>query len=381
MEKIMKPTKLHQLADFGQSMWLDYISRPLLESGRLKELIDAGLRGMTSNPTIFNQAISLSKDYDEKIIQLHEKNKSTFEIYDDLTIRDVQQAADFFKPVHEQTHGLDGYVSLEINPKLAMNVEASIQEGKRLFQKTARVNVMIKVPSTHAGFPVIEELLAKGIPVNVTLIFSLEQYKETTKAFLKGLNRYWESGGDLSKIQSVASVFVSRIDTTVDKSLDEKTAHSAETSTRNKLESLKGKAAVANCKLIFEQWKTMANSDPFKSLARNKANVQRVLWASTGTKNPNYSDLKYVTELIAPPTVNTVPQKTLEAFLDHGEIKEGLSGTRNDAQETINALNHLGIDLSQVCEHLLKEGVVAFEKSFEELLNSIETKVARLCPK
>ncbi len=377
----MAETRLQQLCDFGQSMWLDYISRPLLESGKLQELIDLGLRGMTSNPTIFNQSISLTKDYDEKIIQLNEKGKSTFEIYDDLTIGDVQQAADLFKPVYEKTKGLDGYVSLEINPKLAMNVEASIQEGKRLFQKTARANVMIKVPATHAGFPVIEELLSSGIPVNVTLIFSLDQYKETVKAFLKGLNRYWESGGDLIKIRSVASVFVSRIDTAVDKLLEEKMVQAKETATKNKMESLKGKAAVAHCKLIFEQFSMIFTSDTFKSLARNKANVQRVLWASTGTKSPQYSDLKYVTELISSPTVNTVPQKTLEAFLNHGEVKEGLSGKKNDAQEIVNTLNRFGIDLAQVCENLLKEGVVAFEKSFEELLNSIEAKVQRLCPK
>lgn len=374
----MPPTKLNELANLGQSMWLDYISRPLLENGTLKNLIAQGLRGMTSNPTIFNQAISSSTDYDDQIIRLQEKGKSTFEIYDDLTIRDVQQAADFFKPVYEKTKGLDGYVSLEINPKLAMNVDESIKEGKRLFQKTARSNVMIKVPSTHAGFPVIEELLAGGIPVNVTLIFSLEQYKETTKAFLKGLNRFWEAGGDLTKIRSVASVFVSRVDTAIDKLLDEKIAQTKESSIKNKLESFKGKAAVANCKIIFEQFKTMLASEDFISLARNKADAQRVLWASTGTKNPSYSDLKYVTELISKPTVNTVPQKTLEAFMDHGEIKEALSGNPNDAQAIVNALNRFGIDLNHICAHLLKEGVTAFEKSFEELLLSIETKAARL---
>ena len=374
----MTPTKLNELADFGQSIWLDYISRPLLENGTLKKWVDAGLRGMTSNPTIFNQAISSTTDYDDQIIALHEKGKSTFEIYDDLTIRDVQQAADFFKPIYEKTKGLDGYVSLEINPKLAMNVDESIKEGKRLFQKTARANVMIKVPSTHAGFPVIEELLAGGIPVNVTLIFSLEQYKETTKAFLKGLNRFWEAGGDLARIRSVASVFVSRIDTAIDKLLDEKITQTKETAIKSKLESLKGKAAVANCKIIFEQFKTMTASEDFVSLTRNKADVQRVLWASTGTKNPNYSDLKYVTELISIPTVNTVPQKTLEAFMDHGEVKEGLSGIPNDAQAIVNTLNRLGIDLNHICAQLLKEGVAAFEKSFEELLISIETKAARL---
>ena len=377
----MKKIKLQELSDFGQSLWLDYISRPLLESGKLKELIDIGLRGMTSNPTIFNQSISLTKDYDEKIVQLHEQGKSTFEIYDDLTIRDVQEAADFFKPVYEKTKGLDGYVSLEINPKLAMNVAESIQEGKRLFKKTARGNVMIKVPSTHAGFPVIEELLTSGIPVNVTLIFSLEQYKETIKAFLKGLNRYLESGGNLSKIQSVASVFVSRIDTLIDKLLDEKISQAKEAATKNKLESLKGKAAVANCKMIFEQFKTMAGSESFISLSRNKASVQRVLWASTGTKNPQYSDLKYVTELISNPTVNTVPQKTLEAYLDHGELKEGLLGNKNDAQAIINTLGDFGIDLNHICATLLKDGVAAFENSFDELLSSIQTKVSRLCAK
>lgn len=369
---------MHELGDFGQSLWLDYISRPLLETGKLKQLITQGLRGMTSNPTIFHQAISQSQDYDEKIIKLKESGKTAFEIYDDLTIADVQEAADQFFPVYQSTGGLDGYVSLEINPKLANQIEEQAEEGKRLFKKVARANVMIKVPSTPAGLPVAEELLGNGIPVNVTLIFSPPQYVNTIEAFLKGLERLAKKGGDLSKVRSVASIFVSRIDTAVDKLLDEKIAKTNDSTEKKKLESLKGQAAVANSRVIFEEFKTRFGSSRFKALAGKGAHEQRVLWASTGTKNPQYSDLKYVTELISRPTVNTMPEKTMMVFLDHGVIQEALRGNVKEAFEVFEALAAVGIDRKQVCAKLLSEGVAAFEKSFEELLVSIEQKANRL---
>lgn len=377
----MNRTKLHELADFGQSLWLDYISRSLLESGKLKSLIDNGLRGMTSNPTIFNQAIAESQDYDEKIAKLRESGKTTFEIYDELTIRDVQEAADFFRPVFESTKGLDGYVSLEINPQLANQVDEQTREGKRLFQKVNRPNVMIKVPSTKSGFPVIEELLSDGIPVNVTLIFSLQQYKGTAQAYLRGLERRMLRMGDLSKMRSVASVFVSRIDTSIDKLLDEKIAQASDQSLKNKLNSLKGKSAVANSRLIFAEFQSIFNDTQYKAFAQKRAPEQRVLWASTGTKNPQYSDLKYVTELISRPTVNTVPEKTLNAFLDHGSVKEALAGDVKDARALFASLKESGIDIDQVCLKLLNDGVAAFEKSFDDLLASIEQKAQRLCTK
>ncbi len=378
----MPKTKLHELSEFGQSVWLDFISRPLLETGRLKSLIDQGLRGMTSNPTIFNQSISLTSDYDQKIIQLSEQGKSNFEIYDELTIQDVREAADIFKGVYIDTQGLDGYVSLEINPKLARKTQESINEGKRLFAKVNRPNIMIKVPSTPEGFPVIEELLASGIPVNVTLMFSLQQYIDTTQAFLKGLTRFAQSGGDLKKIQSVASVFVSRIDTSVDKLLDEKIAKAQNETIKNQLTALKGKGAVANCHFVFEKFNEIFKSEggAFKNLAKKNANMQRVLWASTGTKNPQYSDIKYITELITKPTVNTVPEKTLSFVLDHAVVKPAFNYSLSVSQQILDGLHQQGIDVNQVCQKLLDEGVTAFEKSFEELLSSIEQKVKRLCP-
>ncbi len=372
----MSKTKMHELGDFGQSIWLDFISRPLLETGKLAKLIDLGLRGMTSNPTIFNQAISQSQDYDSNISKLKESGKSTFEIYDELTIRDIQQACDIFRPVYDSTRRLDGYVSLEINPKIANDAAASIKEGKRLFAKVARPNVMIKVPATAAGFPVIEELTASGVNVNVTLIFSLEQYSNTVKAYFKGLQRFARTNKDLSSIRSVASVFVSRIDTLVDKLIDEAIAKDA--GKKQVLEPLKGKAAVANCRVVFEKFRELFAGKEFQPLAKQGANEQRVLWGSTGTKNPNYSDIKYLTELIARPTVNTVPEKTLEAFLDHGEVRDAMGWDVAKAHAVLEVLSESGIDIRKVCERLLSEGVVAFEKAFDELMGSIEEKSRRL---
>ena len=376
----MKKPVLQELAEFGQSIWLDYISRPLIETGKLKSLIDQGLRGMTSNPSIFNQAIGTTQDYDEKITQLKRQNKTTFEIYDELTIKDIQDATDIFRPVYEKTKGLDGYVSLEINPLLAHKIEEQMVEGTRLFKKVNRPNVMIKVPSTTEGFPVIEELIAQGINVNVTLIFSLRQYEKTVEAYLKGLKRLSAKTADLSRVRSVASVFVSRVDTIIDKLLDEKIAAENDTAKKNKLSALRGRAAVANSRIIFERSKELFSSAEFKKL--EKANVQRVLWGSTGTKNPAYSDIKYVTELIASPTVNTIPEPTLHAFMDHGRVSNAFQYfSASDAQNCINALKAIGINIDDVCANLLKDGCVAFDKAFEALLNSIEKKAEQLALK
>lgn len=367
----MPKTTLEQLADYGQSIWLDYINRPLMRKGQLKELVDSGLRGMTSNPSIFNEVISNMPDYDEDIVHLSEKGKTTFEIYDELTTGDVREAADIFKGVYEKTNGLDGYVSLEINPQLAAKAKESIEEGVRLYQKVNRPNIMIKVPATQAGFPVIEELLSRGINVNVTLIFSVEQYRQTAKSFLRGMAKALRNKKDLEKIHSVASVFVSRIDTSVDKLLDEK-----------KLPQFKGKAAVANCEIIFGEFFEIFSSPEFKMLAQMACPPQRVLWASTGTKNPEYSDVKYVTELIAKPTVNTLPEKTLQAFLDHGIVREAITvQNKREAQKNIATLTASNIDVNETCEKLLTDGVAAFEKSFESLLNAIENKARSLCAK
>ena len=375
----MPKTKLHQVAELGQSIWLDYINRAMIENGKLKERVDNGLRGMTSNPSIFNQVISASSDYDEKITRLKEAGKSIFEIYDELTVKDIQDACAIFSDVYKNTNRLDGYVSLEINPQLADDTDASIREGRRLFKKVNRPNVMIKVPATIAGFPVIEELLADGINVNVTLIFSLNQYIDTVQAFFRGINRLAQKKTDLSFIASVASVFVSRVDTLVDKFLDEKIASLTEKSAIKKLQELKGKAAVANSKIIFEKFKELFASKTFNPLAEKKCAVQRVLWGSTSTKNPQYNDLKYVTELIASPTVNTVPENTLNAFLDHGVVKEALSGKVAQSQKVFKDLEASGISMDQVCRQLLEEGVGAFTKAFDDLMKAMETKAKALC--
>lgn len=374
----MSKPKLKQLAEYGQSVWLDYIDRPLIETGKLNLMINNGLRGMTSNPSIFNQAIGQSNHYDEEIIALKRQHKSTFEIYDALTIKDIQAAADVFKPVYEQSKGLDGYVSLEINPLLANKVDEQIKEGKRLFEKVSRPNCMIKVPSTDEGFAVIEELIASGINVNVTLIFSLEQYEKTVQAYWKGLTRLAQNGGNLRQIRSVASVFVSRIDTLVDAKLEALIQSETNADKKEILKSLLGKAAVANCRNVFEKFRHLFASDAFNTLRQQNANIQRVLWGSTGTKNSAYSDVKYIEELIVQPTVNTLPEKTINAFIDHGEVKDGFTNDARDAQKTIDTLRDFGIDIDAVCRQLLSEGCVAFDKAFETLLESITKKADSL---
>jgi transaldolase len=369
-------TKLEQLAEYGQSIWLDYISRSLIDSGRLKEKINQGLRGMTSNPTIFDKAVSSGSDYDASIQQLKKKGKSTFDIYDAITVKDIQDAADTFKDIYEQTHGLDGYVSLEINPKLAYQTQETIQEGKRLHATVNRPNVMFKVPSTEEGFQAITALLAEGINVNVTLIFSVQQYVQTVKAYLDGIAVLQQKNRDTSKVRSVASVFVSRIDTATDKLLDAKMGK--DTASNKRLEALKGKTAVANCAIIYKKYLDLFSSREFKQLQKKGAHVQRVLWGSTSTKNPEYSDIKYVSELIAKDTVNTIPEKTIEAFVDHGAVKEALTGDVQGAQKIIDELFACGIDINTVCTNLLEAGVIAFEKSFDSLIQSIENKAKNL---
>lgn len=377
----MAQTKMHELAGLGQSLWIDNISRSFIASGKLKALIDQGLRGQTSNPSIFKAAISGSSDYDKRIAELTEAGKSTFEIYDDLTIKDVADAADLFRPVYESTKGLDGYVSLEINPQLGNELEAQLKEGLRLWNALNRPNVMIKVPATKNGCGVVEGLIAEGVNVNVTLIFSAEQYSDVVRAYARGLKRLKDKGGDLKKVHSVASVFVSRLDTAIDKWIDVEETKTIDSVRKTQLLSLRGVAAINNCEIVFHKYQNFFEGEEFKALKAEGANVQRVLWASTGTKDPKYSDVKYMNALIANPTVNTVPDKTLEAYLDHGAVKISLPHDVARAQRNIEQLRQLGIDPNVVCLTLLQEGLSAFEKSFEELSASIEEKSKRLCVK
>jgi transaldolase len=295
-----------------------------------------------------------------------------------LTVQDIQEAADIFMPVYEATEGLDGYVSLEINPKLAYDTDATIEEGKRLHQKVKRPNLMLKVPSTKQGFMAIEELVVAGCNVNVTLIFSVEQYANSAHAYIRGIRRLLNARGNVRRLRSVASVFVSRVDTVVDKRLSELLSGESDEQTKERLNSLQGKAAVANAQLIYKKYLDIVSSVEFKEVLARGVNIQRVLWGSTSTKNPAYSDIKYVSELIAKDTVNTVPQDTLEAFLDHGKLIGGLASDVREAQGIIDELKKIGIDVNQVCAQLLKEGVVAFEKSFSSLLEHIEEKKKKL---
>lgn len=370
----MARTIANELAEFGQSIWLDNINRAMIDSGKLKSMVGLGLRGMTSNPSIFDKAISLSPDYDQKIFELHQQGKTTFEIYDDLTVRDVQDAADILKAVYQETNGFDGYVSLEVNPKLAFDTRQTIEEAKRLHKKVNRANAMFKVPATKEGFKAVEELTACGINVNATLLFSLEQYSSTAQSYIRGIKRFIENRGDANKVRSVASVFVSRIDTLIDGLLERKIAKGRDRQKNPELSLLKGKAAVANSSLIYKKYLDIFSSTEFKRLKDKGVNAQRVLWGSTSTKNPFYSDIKYVSELIAKNTVNTMPENTWEAFLGHGRVKEALNADIEDAKKAIANLENFGIAIDGICAKLLADGVSAFQESFESLLHSIEEK-------
>ncbi|MCF7908474.1 MAG: transaldolase [Candidatus Omnitrophica bacterium] len=376
----MDKTRIVELYDAGQSAWLDQISRPLIEKGGLEEMIALGLKGITSNPTIFDKAISKGSDYDQKIKESAAQGLSTFEIYDNLTVKDIQEAADLLSVVYNESNRKDGYVSLEVNPQLAYNTEETIEEAKRLWTKVKRPNLMLKIPATEEGFRAIEEILAQGMNVNATLIFSLEQYKKTAASYMNGLKRFLEIGGQLKNLHSVASVFVSRIDSVIDRFLDEMIIDSSDQEKVN-LELLKGKAAVSNSKLIYKEYLDIFSSNQFKSLKQRGANLQRVLWASTSTKSPAYSDIKYVTELIGKNTVNTLPEATFQAFLDHGVANISLDGDILGAKSIVDSLGSLGIDLNQVCQELLEKGVIAFQGSFDSLLQTIDIKEKELCRK
>lgn len=356
-------TKLQELAQLGQAIWLDYIRRSHTRSGALKALVDQGVRGMTSNPAIFEQAIAHSDDYDSAIQTLAAEGKSAEEIYEALALEDIAEAADVLREVYDYTDGLDGYVSLEVSPNLAHDTTGTIAEARRLYATLDRPNILIKVPATPAGMPAIETLISEGINVNVTLIFSVSQYEHVTEAVIGGLEKRLASGGDISKVASVASFFVSRVDSDVDAKLDE-IGHS----------ELKGKIAIANAKLAYARFLEIFSGERWKKLAAAGARVQRPLWASTGTKNPDYPDTMYVDTLIGPNTVNTAPPQTLDAFLDHGVVASTVSNDLDQAHADIAKLAELGIDLEAVTQNLLVVGVEKFVKPFDSLINTIAQK-------
>lgn len=356
--------KLNELASLGQSIWYDYIRRQFITRGELQNLIDKGLRGVTSNPSIFEKAIAGSSDYDEDIRILISENLSTEEIYEKLAIKDIQLAADLLLPVYEKTNKIDGYISIEVSPKLAHNTEGTIREAKKLYAEIGKPNVMIKVPATQEGIPAITELISSGISVNVTLIFSIDNYKQVAEAYLAGLEKLSEKGGDLNSVASVASFFISRIDVAIDKELE----------AINEKE-LKGKIAIANAKKAFQLFTDFIRSKRWEDLEDKGAQVQRLLWASTGVKNPHYPDTLYVDNLIGKQTVNTVPPATFNDFMDHGCLIRSIDENVKEAIIQLDELNKLGIDLDTVTDNLQTEGLKSFSKSFENLMNAIDEKV------
>ena len=360
-------TKAHELTELGQSVWLDFIRRSFVLEGGMAEAIQQGVRGVTSNPTIFDKAISGSDDYDEDINRLVGEGKSVNEIYEALAVKDIQLAADLFRSIYDETNGHDGYVSLEVNPTLAHDTEGTIAEARRLFKTVDRANVMIKVPATPAGIPAIQTLIGDGININVTLMFSLKHYEDVANAYIRGLETLAANGGDVSKVASVASFFVSRVESAVDKALE------AAGNT-----DILGKIAVANTRLAYARFKEMFGDARWQKLADQGAQVQRPLWASTSTKNPEYPDTMYVDELIGPHTVNTLPPATLDAFLDHGTPKLTVEHDLGGAQACVNHLAGLNIDLSNITEQLQDAGVESFAQSFESLMAGIEAKRAKL---
>jgi transaldolase/glucose-6-phosphate isomerase len=370
---------LIELGKVGQSPWYDYIRRGLITSGELKAMIDQdGLMGVTSNPSIFEKAIAGSTDYNQSLKQIAADVTSVKQIYETLAVRDIQDAADLMFPIYESTGARDGYVSLEVSPDLASNTKGTLEEALRLHKAVGRPNVMIKVPATPEGIPAVEQLLGKGVNVNVTLLFSVSVYEQVAWAYIAGLEKLAAAGGDVSKVGSVASFFISRIDTLVDSLLEAKAKESISPLQRANLQSLIGKVAIANAKIAYLSFQTIFSSPRFAALRQKGAKVQRLLWASTGTKNPKYPDTYYVDELVGPDTVNTMPAATFTAFRDHGRVSNALQEGVAEARESMALLAECGIDMRQVTQKLLTDGAKLFLDSFDQLMSVISRKRAEL---
>ena len=366
---------LQRLESLGQSVWYDNISRTVLSSGELQQMVTQGLLGVTSNPTIFEKAIAGSNAYDAQIRSSVRATPSmaTGALLQALMVEDIRTAADVLLSVYQRTGKRDGYVSIEVTPTKARDTAATIQEAQELWTLVGRPNTMIKIPATREGLPAITRSISEGININVTLIFSVQRYEEVADAFLSGLEQRVRAGKPVAGIASVASVFVSRIDTMVDAQLEAK-ARTAQPEEAARLRALAGKAAVANTKIIYQAFKRIFSSPRFIALQKAGATVQRPLWGSTGTKNPAYSDLLYVDTIIGPHTVNTVPPPTYAAILDHGQAALTVESDLDGARQTLAALEREGIDMARVLDTLERDGVAAFEKSFDGLLKNLETK-------
>jgi transaldolase len=361
--------RLH--AEFDQSPWIDFIDRDLIASGRLKEQVGKGIRGLTSNPTIFAKAVA-SGQYDELIRREIEAGDGSHEIYEAIAVGDVGDAADVLRSVYDADDAADGYVSIEVEPNLADDTQGTLERARYLWGRVGRPNAFVKIPATPAGLPAIEAAIAEGINVNVTLMFSVDVYRDVARAYIAGLRRRHERGEDLSRVASVASFFVSRVDTKVDKALDAIGTDEAL--------ALRGKAAIANAKMAYAAYGEIFGGDEFADLLAAGARVQRCLWASTSTKNPDYRDVLYVEQLIGPATVNTMPTDTIDAFLDHGELERTLDAGLDEARDTLSRIEALGIGMQRVTDELTEEGVAAFAKSFDELIETIESQRKALAP-
>ncbi len=380
----MTTNHILEIAQYGQSIWMDNLTRDLVESGELKQMIDnRGIRGITSNPAIFEKAIAGNKIYDADIEKGIKQGLPTYKIYESLVFDDIRHACDIFRPIYEQSNGLDGYISIEVPPTIAHDTEATINEARRYYQEIGRENVMIKIPGTTSGLPAVEEVIADGINVNVTLLFSVESYVNTAWAYIRGLEKRAAQGKDISKIASVASFFLSRIDSNIDKRIDDKLSAGVTAIEQEvKLKAIKGKIAIANAKIAYQKYKEIIHSDRWQALAAKGAKVQRLLWASTSTKDPSYSDVMYVDELIGPDTVNTLPPNTIEACADHCHVDNRVESKVQEAYNLMESLKDpdINIDINQVMDELLVDGIEKFVQPFQSLMNSLETKVKQLEP-
>jgi transaldolase len=359
--------RLARMRELGQAPWVDELSREDIQNGGLQRMIEDGLVGVTSNPAIFQKAIAGSDLYDEQLHELAKETDDPKEMFWEVAGRDIRDACDIFMPVHEETGGVDGFVSLEVQPDIAYDTEATVEEATRLHEVVDRPNLFVKIPATLPGLVAIEEMISRGRSINVTLIFSLERYREVARAYTRGLQRLVENGGDPSNVHSVASFFVSRIDSEADTQLEEVGA-----------QDLRGELAIANAKLAYQIYREVFNGARWKKLAEKGANPQRLLWASTSTKNPDYPDTIYVDNLVGPDTVNTMPKKTIEAVMDHADIKPTLEENVEEAKQLLKRLREAGLDYEDVTDILEKEGIQKFADPFNEMLEEISNKSAQL---